>query len=88
VLKLYGVDSLSINGSISFDKRDAIIQEFYRHDGPRVLIFSRVGSSGLNLANADCVILFVRCSFDIYTSLLKLLPTIRISHGVVKTSGR
>ncbi|KAJ3566667.1 hypothetical protein NP233_g6859 [Leucocoprinus birnbaumii] len=59
VLKLYGVSSLAINGQMSFDKRDACITKLHDPKSEeRVLIFSSVGSAGLNLAIADVVIFF------------------------------
>jgi len=58
---LYGVPSLSINGKISFAERNKRVVAFHSDDQPsRVLIFSSIGSTGLNLAIADVVILFVR----------------------------
>lgn len=59
VLDLYQTDSLAIDGSMSFDKRNKIIAKFHSPNSPRVLIFSSVGSAGLNLAIADVVIFFV-----------------------------
>ena len=60
ILSLYGVLSLAINGQIAFGKRDEYIQALYNDKHPaRVLIFSSVGSAGLNLSIADIVIFFV-----------------------------
>ncbi|KAF9443968.1 hypothetical protein P691DRAFT_808051 [Macrolepiota fuliginosa MF-IS2] len=59
VLRLYGVESLAINGKISFDERDRRVGAFRNNANPaRVLIFSSVGSAGLNLSIADVVIFF------------------------------
>ncbi|KAK7434927.1 hypothetical protein VKT23_019930 [Stygiomarasmius scandens] len=58
VLQLYGVQSLSIDGSMPFEKRDKIVAEFHKPDSPRVFIFSKVGSAGLNLSIANVVIFF------------------------------
>jgi SNF2 family DNA or RNA helicase len=58
-MKLYGVDSLAIDGSMSFEKRDKVVAQFHAEDSPRVLIFSSVGSAGLNLSIASKVIFFV-----------------------------
>ncbi|KAF9441652.1 hypothetical protein P691DRAFT_683240 [Macrolepiota fuliginosa MF-IS2] len=59
VLSLYGIPSLAINGKISFSQRDKRIKELYGDSNPaRVLIFSSVGSAGLNLSIADVVIFF------------------------------
>ncbi|KAJ3564157.1 hypothetical protein NP233_g8477 [Leucocoprinus birnbaumii] len=59
VLWLYGISSLTINGQMSFDQRDKCVKDFYSEKNEtRVLIFSSVGSAGLNLAIADVVIFF------------------------------
>ncbi|KAF5359465.1 hypothetical protein D9756_003663 [Leucocoprinus leucothites] len=59
VLSLYGVKNIAISGKIQFKQRDKRIKQFYDDSDPaRVLIFSSVGSAGLNLAIADVVILF------------------------------
>lgn len=54
------MDSLSIDGTLTYEKRDKIIEKFHEPSSARVLIFSLVGSAGLNLAIADIVIFFVR----------------------------
>ena len=59
VLILYGIDSLAIDGSMSYEKRDKVVAEFHTPGSPRVFIFSSVGSAGLNLSIADVVIFFV-----------------------------
>lgn len=60
VLQLYGVLSLVIHGKTPIDQRDKRVKELYSDKNPtRVLIFSSVGSAGLNLAIADVVIFFV-----------------------------
>jgi SNF2 family DNA or RNA helicase len=59
VLKLFNVDSLSIDGNMAYSKRDEIVAQFHSSNSPRVLIFSKVGSAGLNLSIADRVIFFV-----------------------------
>jgi hypothetical protein len=64
VLKLYGIESLSINGAIPFKQRDMVVEQFvHKPDSPRVLIFSSIGSAGLNLPIADVVIFFVSHQF-------------------------
>jgi hypothetical protein len=60
VLSLYGVDSLSIDGDMTFEKRHKIVFRFHEPDAPRVFIFSSVGTAGLNLALAHIVIFLVR----------------------------
>ncbi|KAF8054647.1 hypothetical protein FPV67DRAFT_1460617 [Lyophyllum atratum] len=51
VLELHGVPSLTLNGKMSVEQRNKHVRDFYNDAHPaRVLIFSRVGSAGLNLA--------------------------------------
>ena len=59
MLSLYGVDALSIDGNMSFEKRNRIITHFHEPNTPRILIFSSVGSAGLNLSIAHIVIFLV-----------------------------
>lgn len=59
VLKLYGVDSLTINGTLSFEKRNEVVEEFYKPGKARVFIFSSVGCTGLNLSIARSILLLV-----------------------------
>ncbi|KAJ3566666.1 hypothetical protein NP233_g6855 [Leucocoprinus birnbaumii] len=57
VLSLHGIPSLAINGNISLEERDRRVKQLYDDNNDfRVLIFSSVGSVGLNLAIADVVI--------------------------------
>jgi len=66
VLSLYGIPSLAINGNMSFEQRDQRIRDLYDDDNDaRVLIFSSVGSAGLNLAIADVVVFFVSVLYTI-----------------------
>jgi hypothetical protein len=59
-MKLYSVECLSIDGNISFEKRDKIVAKFCNDDNaPRILIFSSIGSAGLNLSIACKILLFV-----------------------------
>ncbi|KAJ4463203.1 P-loop containing nucleoside triphosphate hydrolase protein [Lentinula lateritia] len=58
VLRIYGVECLTIDGNDSFDKRANVVAAFQHEGGPRVLIFSSVGTVGLNLSVADVVIFF------------------------------
>ncbi|KAF5331786.1 hypothetical protein D9758_018091 [Tetrapyrgos nigripes] len=60
VLKLYGVKALSIDGKDDYDVRSATVEKFKKggEDDPRVLVFSVIGSEGLNLTEANIVILF------------------------------
>jgi superfamily II DNA/RNA helicase len=59
ILNLKGLRSLSIDGSMSFDKRDKIVLDFLSSKTIMILIFSSVGAAGLNLSRADTVIMFV-----------------------------
>ncbi|KXN82140.1 SWI/SNF-related matrix-associated actin-dependent regulator [Leucoagaricus sp. SymC.cos] len=58
VLRLYGVESRKINGRTNFEERDKTVDKFRKDTSIRVLIFSSVGSAGLNLSIADTVIFF------------------------------
>ncbi|KAJ3560425.1 hypothetical protein NP233_g10845 [Leucocoprinus birnbaumii] len=59
VLSLYSIKSLAINGAIPLEERDKRVKQLYDDDNDyRVLIFSSVGTVGLNLAVADTVIFF------------------------------
>ena len=62
-MNLHGVDMLAIDGSMSYEKRDEVVSKFHMPGGPRVFLFSSVGSAGLNLSIADIVIFFVRRPF-------------------------
>ncbi|KAJ3565622.1 hypothetical protein NP233_g7514 [Leucocoprinus birnbaumii] len=54
VLSLHGVESLAINGKTSLKDRDLAVKHLYDDNHPaQTLIFSSVGSAGLNLAIAD-----------------------------------
>jgi TATA-binding protein-associated factor len=72
VLNLYGVRALFIDGRMSFDVRNKIVLEFHKEEAPRVLIFSSVGSAGLNLSIANTIIFMV--SGDIYLHPLSYNP--------------
>lgn len=63
MLDLYGVDTLAIDGSMTYERRDAVVAKFHMPEQARVFIFSSVGSAGLNLSIADVVIFFVRFPF-------------------------
>ncbi|KAJ3764543.1 P-loop containing nucleoside triphosphate hydrolase protein, partial [Lentinula raphanica] len=56
LLALYKIPSLSIDGTMSYDKRAQVVAEFYQLKSARVLVFSSVGTTGLNLTIADIVI--------------------------------
>lgn len=61
------MDTLAIDGNLSFEKRAELVAKFHEPNSERVFIFSTVGSAGLNLAIADVVIFFVSgLSLDIY----------------------
>ncbi|PPQ82663.1 hypothetical protein CVT26_001000 [Gymnopilus dilepis] len=56
VLELYGIEHLYIDGQTSYEKRSRIVHQFNTDCTVRVLIFSSVGSVGLNLARANTII--------------------------------
>ncbi|KAF8074473.1 P-loop containing nucleoside triphosphate hydrolase protein [Lyophyllum atratum] len=59
VLRLHGIESLALNGKTSIENRNKHVRNLYDDKHPaRVLIFSSVGSAGLNLAIADVLIFF------------------------------
>ncbi|KAG1772227.1 P-loop containing nucleoside triphosphate hydrolase protein [Suillus placidus] len=59
VLELHGILTLQIHGKLSTSARTDIIAEFKNsmQDGPRVLIISNVGLTGLNLPCANILII-------------------------------
>ncbi|KAG6883166.1 hypothetical protein C0993_007538, partial [Termitomyces sp. T159_Od127] len=59
VLKVYGVESIAINGKIPTAKRDKLVKDFYDDTkGARTAVISGVGGAGLNLSIANSVIFF------------------------------
>jgi SNF2 family DNA or RNA helicase len=60
-LQVHGIRPYVINGGIAAKKRDETVQDFIQSTDvdKRVLLFSRVGAAGLNLACAEVVILYV-----------------------------
>jgi predicted helicase len=90
VLDLYGIDSLAIDGTMAFHKRDEVVSKFHAPGSARVFIFSSVGSAGLNLSIADVVIFFVRrvSFFDILMFVHRISFSIRLSPGARKTNAR
>jgi len=72
---------------MSFEKRDQTVQEFYKEDGPRVLIFSSVGSAGLNLSIADIVIYLASWSLSCSMSAENSLHS-RANHGAPRMSSK
>jgi hypothetical protein len=71
---------------MSFSERAQIVNSFRADPGsPRVLIFSAIGTVGLNLAMADTLILLASCSlFDRSCELMLF----RISRGVLKMNNK
>ncbi|TFK60185.1 hypothetical protein BDN72DRAFT_779739 [Pluteus cervinus] len=57
VLNLYGVKHLYIEGRQTLEQRAAIVERFRTDDNYRVLIFSKIGTVGLNLSRA-CILIF------------------------------
>ncbi|RXW12331.1 hypothetical protein EST38_g13525, partial [Candolleomyces aberdarensis] len=56
IFKLYDIPVLSICGRDSFEQRAKIVQRFNKDPKCRVLIFSKVGSTGLNLTRASFIL--------------------------------
>lgn len=63
VLTLYGINFLHITGRTPPAKRSEIVQQFKDDPTVQVLIFSSVGSVGLNLAMSSVIIFLVRPFF-------------------------
>jgi TATA-binding protein-associated factor len=59
VFKLYGIPHLHIDGQTSYDDRAKIVSKFVTGSSFRVLFFSSVGATGLNLSAANTVIFLV-----------------------------
>ena len=61
ILAYRGVKTHVLNGTLKREERDQVIDDFVNGDDPekRVLLFSSVGSVGLNLTCADVVIMLV-----------------------------
>lgn len=76
---MYGIGSLAINGSMSYDQRDKVVEKFKVEDQHRVLIFTKIGTVGLNLTVANVLILLVRIIFTIFQHSLTF--SCRISNG-------
>lgn len=57
--RVHNVEVLAINGSSTMATRAAVVSEFIHSVERRVLLFSEVGVTGLNLACADCVVHYV-----------------------------
>lgn len=74
-----GIKHLTIDGSMSMAKRTKILQQFRDSgvDGPRVLIISKVGATGLNLAHANILISLVSstCSYTSGFPLQSVIAT-------------
>ncbi|KJA15384.1 hypothetical protein HYPSUDRAFT_207935 [Hypholoma sublateritium FD-334 SS-4] len=56
IFKLYGMKVLSINGSMSFDRRTEVLKKFRTQSQYRVLALSSVGTTGINLAFCSLII--------------------------------
>lgn len=60
VFDLYKIRHLYIDGQMSYDNRAKVITKFNEDPTIRVLFFTSVGATGLNLTIASVVILLVR----------------------------
>jgi TATA-binding protein-associated factor len=56
---MYHVPAVAINGSMTYDQRAKVVNLFKTDPDCRVLVFSKVGTVGLNLTEADTIILLV-----------------------------
>jgi hypothetical protein len=63
VLELHDIPFLWLDGQVPADKRTGIVQQLYKDGNPRLLIFSRVGGTGVNMAIADIMIHIVSIPF-------------------------
>ncbi|KAG9086419.1 hypothetical protein FS749_003661 [Ceratobasidium sp. UAMH 11750] len=59
VLKLHGIETLCVNGSMEPAQRDAAVRSFQAEDGPDVLLLSDAGAQGLNLQRGSIVVYVV-----------------------------
>lgn len=66
VLNLYGVKYVHIDGDMSFEERSRVVAQFCNDPEIRVLIFSHVGSMGLNLSIAVILIFLVSLHFILF----------------------
>ncbi|KAH6893874.1 P-loop containing nucleoside triphosphate hydrolase protein [Coprinopsis sp. MPI-PUGE-AT-0042] len=57
VFALHGIKGLAISGRTTMEQRSSIVRKFNNDAEHRVLIFSKVGSTGLNLTRASYVVL-------------------------------
>ena len=64
MLGLYGIKTLAIHGKVNQSTRTEIIKTFRTSgvDGPRVLLLSSVGETGLNLPCANIMVVTVSSS--------------------------
>ncbi|KAJ3525636.1 hypothetical protein NM688_g8374 [Phlebia brevispora] len=60
LLRLYGIECIEINGTMSLKKRAENLAKFMNSDanGPRVLLVSNIGTVGLNIDKANILIFF------------------------------
>ena len=57
----FGTEVLFLYGGLTKDKRDALIRRFAKPNGPQIFVLSlKAGGTGLNLTNANHVILYDR----------------------------
>ncbi|EJD37436.1 hypothetical protein AURDEDRAFT_129480 [Auricularia subglabra TFB-10046 SS5] len=57
LLELDGHRVFAIDGQTKLDRRATTLDEWLAHDGPCVLIITTIGTAGLNLQNADILII-------------------------------
>jgi RecG-like helicase len=66
-MALHNIQALLLHGSLSAAKKNEVLERFRDSgvDGPRVLIVSDVGLTGLNLPCANIMIIVVRLFCDL-----------------------
>jgi SNF2 family DNA or RNA helicase len=60
MFKFHGIAVLVFDGKTNFENRNRVIEEFTTSQNARVLLFSKVGTVGINLVCADILIYLVR----------------------------
>ncbi|KAG2063412.1 hypothetical protein BDR04DRAFT_1038056 [Suillus decipiens] len=61
ILKLYDIQALVLNGTLTADERNDVINKFNTDPAQRVLLFSALGAVGLNLTVATIIVLLDQC---------------------------
>lgn len=67
ILKLYGHNTVMVNGSMEPAERDKSVKAFQAPGGPSVMLLSDVGAQGLNLQRASILVFVVSGYLDLST---------------------